>query len=254
MNATPHQILDDYLAWLRSHSEVRKVADWGEITVPFLDRHNDHLQLYVKRQNGDVVFTDDGYTVSDLEMSGCSLASPKRRGLLDLTLNGFGVRLEGDALVVTASPADAPRKMHNLVQAMLAVDDLFYLAEPVVMSLFVEDAAAWLDESGVRYTADVKFTGKSGYDYRFDFVVPASRRQPERVIRAINHPTRDAAQTLAFAWVDTREARSSGSVAYALLNDAEAPVPSAVTDALAAYDVRGVPWSKRDSVEADLAA
>ena len=254
MNATPHQILDDYLAWLRSHSEVRKVADWGEITVPFLDRHNDHLQLYVKRQNGDVVFTDDGYTVSDLEMSGCSLASPKRRGLLDLTLNGFGVRLEGDALVVTASPADAPRKMHNLVQAMLAVDDLFYLAEPVVMSLFVEDAAAWLDESGVRYTADVKFTGKSGYDYRFDFVIPRSPGQPERVIRAVNHPTSDAARTLAFAWIDTVQTRRAGAVAFALLNDAEQPVPSSVSEALQAWDIRPVAWSKRASVAEELAA
>src|SRR5450756_1503816 len=91
MNTDSQQILDEYLTWLREHSEVRRVADWGEITVPFLDRHNDHLQLYVKRSNGDVVFTDDGYTVADLEQSGCSLASPKRRGLLDVTLNGLSL-------------------------------------------------------------------------------------------------------------------------------------------------------------------
>ena len=254
MNTDSRQILDEYLTWLREHSEVRRVADWGEITVPFLDRHNDHLQLYVKQSNGDVVFTDDGYTLADLEQSGCNLASPKRRGLLDVTLNGFGVKLDGDALVVKANSGDAARKMHNLVQAMLAVDDLFYLAEPVVTSLFLEDVAEWLTETGVRYTPDVKFTGKSGYDYRFDFVIPSSRVQPERVLRAVNHPTNDAARTLAFAWIDTLQARRANSVAFALLNDSEQPVGSSVLEALDAWDIRPVVWSERASVAEELAA
>jgi hypothetical protein len=253
MNTDSQQILDEYLAWLREHSEVRS-ADWGEIMVPFLDRHNDHLQLYVKRSHGDMVFTDDGYTVADLEQSGCSLASPKRRGLLDVTLNGFGVKMDGDALVVKASTGDAARKMHNLVQAMLAVDDLFYLAEPVVTSLFLEDVAEWLTEAGVRYTPDVKFTGKSGYDYRFDFVIPRSTAQPERVVRAVNHPTNDAAKTLAFAWIDTLQARRSDSVAFALLNDSEQAVGNSVLEALAAWDIRPAVWSKRAGVADEFAA
>ncbi len=254
MNTNPQQILSDYLTWLREHSEVRDVADWGEITVPFLDRHNDHLQLYVKRHNGDLVFTDDGYTVADLEQSGCSLASSKRRGLLEVTLNGFGVKLDGDSLMVKASPGDASRKMHNLVQAMLAVDDLFYLAEPVVTSLFLEDVAEWLTGSDVRFTPAVKFTGKSGYDYRFDFVVPASTVQPERVIRAVNHPTNDVAKTLAFAWIDTKQARREDSVAFAVLNDNEQAVGGSVLEALEAWEIRPVVWSKRDDVAEELAA
>ncbi len=254
MSADPRQVLDDYLTWLREHSEVRGVTDWGEITVPFLDRHNDHLQVYVKRANGDLVFTDDGYTVADLEQSGCSLTSTKRRSLLEVTLNGFGVKLDGDSLVVKAGTGNASRKMHNLVQAMLAVDDLFYLAEPVVTSLFLEDVAEWLTRSGVRYTPDVKFTGKSGFDYRFDFVVPRSSAKPERVIRAVNHPTNDAARTLAFAWIDTKQARRDGSLAFALLNDNEQPVSGSVLEALDAWEIRPVVWSRREQAVEELAA
>jgi hypothetical protein len=144
--------------------------------------------------------------------------------------------------------------MHNLVQAMLAVDDLFYLAEPVVTSLFLEDVAEWLTEGGVRYTPDVKFTGKSGYDYRFDFVIPRSSAQPERVLRAVNHPTNDAARTLAFAWIDTLQARRADSVAFALLNDSEQPVGTSVLEALEAWDITPVVWSKRAEVADRLAA
>jgi len=254
MRPDSRQILDEYPDWLREHSEVRTVGEWEEITVPFLDRHNDHLQVYVKRHNGDVLFTDDGYTVIDLEQSGCSLTSPKRRGLLDLTLNGFGVKLDNDALVVKATAGDAARKMHNLVQAMLAVDDLFYLAEPVVTSLFFEDVAQWLTEVGARSAEGVRFTGKSGLDYRFDFLIPRSSLQPERVLRAVKHPTNDATKALAFACIDTLQVRREDSVAFAILNDSEQPVGGSVLEALEAWDVRPVVWSKRHAVHDVFAA
>jgi hypothetical protein len=40
---------------------------------------------------------------------------------------------------VHASPDNFPSRKHSLVQAMLAVNDMFYLAVPMVTSLFYED-------------------------------------------------------------------------------------------------------------------
>jgi len=60
----------------------------------------------------------------------------------------------------------------QLGAAILAVNDLFYLAVPVVASLFLEDVTAWLELHEVRYTPNVKFTGKSGYDHTFDLWFP----------------------------------------------------------------------------------
>ena len=162
--------------------------------------------------------TDDGYILDDLEQSGCKIDSAKRQVLFKTTLNGFGVQANERALEVSASPDNFALRKHNLLQAMLAVNDLFYLASPVVANLFYEDVVSWLDLSDIRYTPNVKFTGKSGYDHRFDFVIPKSRVQPERVVRAINRPGRDTAQAMAFSWIDTREVRSPRSRAYAILN------------------------------------
>ena len=125
---------------------------------------------------------------------------------------------------------------------------------PVVASLFYEDVVTWLDIHDIRYTPKVKFTGKTGYDHLFDFVIPKSRQQPERIIQTINRPSRDTAQAVVLSWVDTKEIRSADSRAYALLNDSEQPVSSAVLDALRSYDVRPVAWSERESVREELAA
>lgn len=213
------KLLDQYLVWLKDKTILRQIKDWVEITTPYLDRHNDYLQIYVKHMNGGFVLTDDGYIVNDLKSSGCELESKKRKELLTLTLNGFGVKVENDALVVHASPENFALRKHNLVQAMLAVNDLFYLSVPMVTSLFFEDVTAWLDQNDVRYTPKVKFSGKSGYDHLFDFVIPASKRQPERILQTINRPNRDTAQAVAFGWIDTKDVRPANSRAYALLND-----------------------------------
>lgn len=247
-------LLESYWDWLRDRTMVREIEGWAEITTPFLDRHNDYLQIYARRENGAYVLTDDGYTVGDLEQSGCMLDTPKRQGLLRATLNGFGVQSNGKAIEVHATPQNFALKKHNLVQAMLAVNDLFYLASPVVESFFYEDVAAWLDTEMVRYTPQVKFTGVSGFDHFFDFVIPKSAAQPERVVRTINRPDRQAAQTVAFAWIDTKDIRTNDSRAYAILNDGGRRVSEAVLEALTSYGVHPVPWSRREEASVELAA
>jgi hypothetical protein len=248
------KLLDQYNAWLKNNTNLREIDDWVEITTPYIDRHNDQLQIYARRENGHFVLTDDGYTIHDLENSGCNLGTPKRQELLRMTLNGFGVKVNQDKLQVTATAENFPLRKHSLIQAMLAVNDLFYLAEPVVKSLFYEDVVRWLDEADVRYTPKVKFTGISGYDHLFDFVIPKSRRAPERILRTINRPSRATAETFIHAWSDTREVRSPESEAYAILNDREQSVPAEVPEALQVYSIMPVYWSHREEVRERLVA
>ena len=249
------KLMQDYHVWLRDKTTLREVnGEWVEITTPYLDRHNDALQIYVRADRGGYVLTDDSYTIHDLEASGCNLHTDKRQDLLRMTLNGFGVRLREEALEVHATAETFPSRKHSFIQAMLAVNDLFYLAKPVVESLFFEDVVAWLDANEIRYTPSVKFTGVSGYDHLFHFVVPKSRKQPERIVQAINRPTRDTALTFINAWTDTRQTRPPDSKAYAMLNDTERPISGDVIDALRNYQIGPVPWAERAQVVPELAA
>ncbi len=256
MIAEVQSLLDRYWIWLRDETSLREIGDWVEITTPYLDRHNDCLQIYAKRDNEGFVLTDDGYILEDLEQSGCKIDKDKRQTLLKTTINGFGVQLNENekALEVRSSLDNFALRKHNLVQAMLAVNDLFYLASSTIASLFYEDVVAWLDLSDVRYTPNVKLAGKSGYDHRFHFVIPKSRVRPERVLQAINRPSRETAQTMAFSWIDTKEVRSPESRAYAILNDSAQSVKKNVLDAMRSYNVHPVLWSARDEAREELAA
>ena len=239
-------LVDRYWAWLKDNTHVRPLDDWYEITTPYLDRHNDFVQIYAKNENGKYKLTDDGYTIMDLESSGCSLDTPKRQRLLETTVRGFGVKLEDKALVTHASERHFPLNKHNLIQAILAVNDLFYVARPHIRSLFFEDVQSWLDLNDVRYSPNVKFSGRSGFDHVFDFLVPKSSKMPERLMKAVTKPDKDTAQSVILAWVDTRDTRPQNAKALALLNDREASVPASIIDALSNYDISAILWSDRD--------
>jgi hypothetical protein len=239
---------------LKSKTAWREINGWTEITTPYLDRHNDYIQIYL-RQNGDEwELTDDGETLTDLIQSGCELDTPRRKALLQTTLNGFGMHLANGAITVKTKQDSFALRKHNLIQAILAVNDLFYLARASVESFFFEDVALWMDDSDIRYTQRVKFSGRTGYDHLFDFVVPKSKKEPERILRVVNNPAKDQANAAILSWVDTKEARPSNSVAYAVLNDKERIIPDGVVEALKNYDITPLPWSQRDEFRERLAA
>jgi Domain of unknown function DUF1829/Domain of unknown function DUF1828 len=257
MSDTKHieELVIQYANWLKQQTRLAQVGQWVEITTPYLDRHNDYIQIYAKLDNGNITLSDDGYTLKDLELSGCKLESPKRQKLLQQTLNGFAVKLDNnDCLQITANEKNFPLRKHSLIQAMLAVNDLFYLATPSITSLFFEDVVAWLDLCDIRYTPKVKFTGSGGYDHLFDFVIPKSKKSPERILQTVSNPKKDNAQSLAFAWIDTKDVRPANSQAFAILNDSETNISPHVKEVLKSYDITSIPFSKRDEFAEQLAA
>ena len=247
------KLIEGYIGWLRQGLAVETVGEACELTTPFLDRHNDHLQVYAIRRNGNIILSDDGYILSDLRTSGLELDTPKRKTVLDGVLKGLGVRAENGQLLVEASPSNLGQRLHSLVQAMLAINDMFVMAQPRVASFFFEDVRKFLDSHDVRYTARVKLAGKSGYDHGIDFLVPKSRKRPERILQAIAAPKKE--NIFAYLWTlsDTRSARSADSAveAYAFLNDQEQSVGGDIVEALNNYEVVPAVWSQRyDYVDA----
>jgi hypothetical protein len=258
---TPHtlmedvkELLDAHWRWLRDSTAIRDLGKTVEITTPYLDRHNDCLQIYAEKSDQGFVLHDDSYVLNDLSMSGFSLTGRHRMQVLDEVLNGFGVKRDGQRLEVLAGTGDFPMKKHDLVQAMLAISDMFYMAQPNVAQMFVEDVAAWLDKHQVRYIYNSKLSGRSGYTHHFDFIIPKSNRAPERTLRAINSTRKDTIEATIFAWQDTREVRPKEAAAYVFINDQGKPAAPAALEALRNYTLTPVPWSAREEYAAALAA
>lgn len=247
------RLIDGYLAWLREGFSLESNERYTQLTTPFLDPHNDELQIYIEKQGENLHLTDDGYTLADLKDSGLEINTDKRAAHVRQILSGFGVRLEGEQLAVTATVRDFPQKKHNLIQAMLAIHDLGVMGQAQVLQFFEEDVAAYLEEQRIAYFRDVKLAGKSGFDHHFDFAFAKQGRRPESVMQAVNLLTRDLATSVAFTVNDVRLQRGRDDfLAYAIINDREIAPPSDHVDALRAYSIRPILWTKRESLIAEF--
>ena len=242
-------IIDSYIDWIRDNSSIKIIADDNicEITTPFLDRHNDHLQIYVKKNQNTFFLTDDGYTLNDLKLSGVELDTPKRDKIFKTMLNGYGVKVgEKNELYAEAVLANIGQKKHNLLQAILSVNDLYTLSTENILSLFKEDVERYFLANEIFYSKDIKITGKSGFDHNIDFIISATRSKPERLIRAINNPKKDTVLSAIMAFNDIQAIREQKTNNIIIYNDMVNPPIPEVINALKSYQIIDLAWSKRE--------
>jgi hypothetical protein len=247
-------IVDKYYQWLRASTFTRVKDGIGEITTPFLDRHNDALQIYVTKEGNNIVLSDFGHTISDLEMCGCKIDTEKRKKIFSQTINKFGIKSNGEDLYIEATANDVSWKKHCLIQAILAINDIFYTATGSgTIGLFSEQVNDWFIEKKIRFTSSVSIAGKSGIFNNFDFLIPASNNAPERLIKTVNNPNKESAKSVVFTCIDTKASRVNPTAYYAIINDKN-KVDNAVLSTLNAYDVKYILWSNREDYTEALVA
>jgi hypothetical protein len=186
-------------------------------------------------------------------MSGMEINTPKRENILKTSLNGFGVNInQRDELFVSANKSNLGQKKHYLIQAILAVNDMFNLSQESVTSLFKEDVELFLRSNDIYFSKDIKLTGKSGFDHNIDFLIPQTRTKPERLIKTVNSPKKNSILNAIMAFNDISQTRDTKTSNYVIYNDFEKDVSSDVIIALDNYNVHHIPWTKKDERVADF--
>ncbi len=249
------QVITEYLRWIKDNTIAKSVEEGKicSISTPFLDRHNDHLDIYLIKTENSLKLTDNGYTISDLRMSGFEINTPKRESILKTALNGFGVKISNkDELFVDATNNNIGQKKHYLLQAILAVNDMFNLAQETVYSLFKEDVELFFKSIGIIFSKDLKLTGKSGFDHNIDFLIPQSKNKPERLIKTINNAKKDTVLSSIMAFNDINQLRETKTQNYVVYNDIEKEVSKDIISALENYGVKNIPWSKKELCQSEF--
>lgn len=249
-----NNLIDDYAKWLRSEITIAKFGEYYELTTPFLDRFNDYLQIYIKQDSkGKIMMTDDGYIIDNLISSGVSFETPKRKDMRDKILKNFSLQLDGNAITTITSTRDFSQKKHQMIQAMLHIDDMFSISRNNIQNFFVEDIVTFFDANNIFYTADFSLIGKTGSIYTYDFLFQRTSQKPERFCKAINKLDKNTRDLTIFNWIDTQERRNNSSELIVILND-ENTVNDRDINAFEQYDIKSVLFSERERYKGLFAA
>jgi len=251
-----HDFIEIYLNWLKENMFGKQIDDFYEITTPFLDRHNDCIQIYAKEENNNVFLTDDGYTLNDHMMCGIDLTD-KRKKIIEKIVRGYGIQVSEEELFIHASLKDFAMRMNDLIQSILSINDIFLTSKSTVVSLFSEIVFDFLKQNKIKCSPNIEMQGDSGFTHKFDFMIsgiPGEKNAPEIFMKAINNPTFDNSKSVIFQWQDTMKKRKEqmekdlNSEMIVFLNDTERKVSSKIIEGYETYGITAVPWKKRDSI------
>jgi len=240
------KMVNDYTAWLKEEITIAAFGEYIELTTPYLDRFNDYLQIYVKQNaDGTITLTDDGYIIDSLISSGMVFKKgSNRQKALDRIAANFNISIIGEKITTTATAYSFPQKKHMMVQAMLAIDDLFVVSPENVKDLFMEDIEIYFNANNIYYSKDFSLLGKTGTVYTYDFHLQRTSEKPERFCKGFNKLNLSKRDLTLFNWIDTKEKRGDLEELIVIYND-DNSVSDDVLRGFSNYGIRTVPFSQR---------
>ena len=257
--ASIESLVEDYHRWVRDNTILKKVdSDWAKIVTPWVNVHNDCLEVYVREEKGQILLSDAGSVIQELEFMGINWNSGARNEAIRRTLHAFGASFgDGAAIEVRADRSNFPQKKVDLLQAMVAVGEFANVSTKQVGKMFADDVHDWLIASRVRYTEKVQLRGQSGFMHPFLGAIAPNREtsQPERMLLSLNSVKRDQVGGLIWSWQDViRERRADAKLYVFLQDEGKGESLANVETAFKAYDIVPVRWSEREKSREALVA
>lgn len=246
--------VDGYYDWLREKTVIQKgeTTDWFLINTPFLGAFNDTIEIYAQKKVNKIILSDNGETITNLELQGLHIqGSKKRRYILDTILLNYGIKFSNDELIIEADFDNFSQSKHNLLSAIIEINDLYVLSKNNVSSIFKEDVRTYLDNQDIIYTPDFISKGVTGLEFNFDFQI--AQKNKEIVIKSFNTINKSNLPTFLFSWEDIKPVREKITKkevkAIAIINDVDKEIKNEFIDALKSKNANFILWSEKDSEE-----
>ena len=241
------QYADQYFQWVKEHThEILLTSRTTRLTMPFLDSCNDCVEIYITHYGDILRLTDAGNTISNLELSNVKIIKSRKK-ILDSITNAHGIKVsEDNELFVECTPSMVSQKINSLTNCIIKVSDMLMLAMHNIKNIFSEDVRTFFDDNNIIYTENISVAGRSSYYANYEFVIPKTKKQPERFIVPINSPTQSYIKSTIFTWEDVRGNRNADSALYVLLNDTSHKIADEVKTAFTEYGISSILWSERE--------
>ena len=246
------QLQQQLLKWTEDHFLFSGSQDEVILTTPFVDLHNDCIEMLIEEVEYALRVTDGGQTLADLEISGVNITEQRQQQLAEV-FNRIGVTCTDGEISATASLAGASGAIHSVLQGILAAQGLTFSVRPRRRQPIADEIDDVLRKSSLPYNRQVPINGKSGLSQQIDFVVRDNGRFPHHLIQTISNPDKGAMERQIFFAMDTKEQYAALTNTeprfVAVLSDVEQAIAPSMMGALLHYDVRPVVLSEARRID-----
>lgn len=216
-------LIDDYHKWIKTKTIVTSdpKTGWSAISTPFVGIFNDTLEIYAQKKGDKIILSDNGDTLSNLELLGVKIGKGERKEIAERILLNYGIGFNEDELWAETTEGGFPQKKHNFISAMIELNDMSVLSSHKITTIFKEEVREFLDMQEIIYTPDFISKGTTGIEFTFDFQI--AFKNQEIVIKSFNSLNKLNVPSFLFAWEDIKPVREKSTKkevkAIAIIND-----------------------------------
>ena len=238
------------IKWLDVSFSYKDKNHFIEIRTPFPDMFHDNTSLVLyKDADGNLMLSDDGYTMDELGTLGFDTnTSVKRKKYFNETLLSFGVQYTptGELAIKIPFLSKYAQAELQLIQCITQVGDMLATSRERTKDLFLEDVVNFLINSDISVNTNVKYTGQSGNNINFEILTGRTKTTSAKALKLVNNPTGNANKEPIFSITYVRSFNDEIKF-YLLANDLERNISPSFQSAAEGYNITLLPWSKKAS-------
>jgi hypothetical protein len=175
MNSSPCEVIGQALGTMFTCSEVSNNI---RIRTPFLYPDGDVIDLFYTEPEGEPHVTDFGETLRWLRMQSLSLRrSPRQQKMIEDVCLNHGIEFYKGMLRSQVKKGESlAQTVIRVSQGVMRVADLWFTLRTRAIESASEEVELFFAEKGVKFERNHSFAGKSGRNWRVDFLT----RMPQK--------------------------------------------------------------------------
>ncbi|MGV3094737.1 MULTISPECIES: DUF1828 domain-containing protein [Staphylococcus] len=253
------QKMNEYFNWLKQKYKYKQLNNSMEITTPFKNHINDYIRIYVDMlPNSEIKLSDDGLTLNELDLLGVDITTKTRERLIKNVLNQFSLELNNDEIIANVKNESFAQSKHNLIQGILKIYDLSMTTKSNVSNLFYEEVLDFFYDEDIIGSAKVAISGESGIKHSIDYILPATKSAPEKLINFANNLDFNKVTTDSYIYRDVKPNRLNKNnlepKMLIIANDIENPITNRTLTVAQHENLSILKWSDKKQILSALTA
>lgn len=248
--------IQNYSEWLKSKPDILRdeSTGWSVISTEELGLFNDNMDIYFKEEGNNVVLSDNGDVVANLELVGVDSSSAIFRETQKEIEGRWGVSISTDNGEMTklVKKDQFVQGKQDVLSAMVLLYELATIVNNPQDAKFKVDVDTLMRGEKINALNDISVYGESGSCFSFDYIL--ARPSADYVIQSFI--TFDVPKLSKFVYdiEDVRVLRErllgKSFKGIAILNDIHCNVDEKILRELVDHQLDYVLWSKREESEA----
>ncbi len=226
------KFIKHYFDYLKNLTDVEFIEEtnYYQVSFPLPNRYDEFTNIYLKEDNkNNILITDGGDSIRDLQMIGINLLDNKHRmKLLYQALESYDIDVNMDTyeIFLKTDIHEFYDKFNMYLRGITNIQDFYLTKRDSAVRIFADEFEEYLDtyyeKENIYFENNISFTGKSNSKLTFNYKVTSKKTNKSTLIK-LQSSSDDVYKNI-FLWDDLEDEQKNNSSFLVVINDKDGRV------------------------------